>query len=516
MIRENVIKFLMENNILINPDIIETIPNDERFDISFFYEKVLANKENMSDELLSDIITEVKDKMMSIMDSKKAFDYDDRIDDVLKKFDIKLVQNYVKDPEKKEMKDFISHYNKRLDTIGSMLKNRQELEGVVSISRLKQNEDRAPNDKAALIGMVLEKNETKNGHYMLTMEDRSGTIKVLVNKNNQELMDICDDLMLDEVIGIVGSLGDDIMFSDSIIYPDVPLHKPLKKCPKDDYAIFISDTHIGSKMFKGDEFLRFIDWLNCNVGNEAQKSIAKKVKYLFIVGDLVEGVGIFPSQEHDVEIKDVYEQYDKAFEYLNKIRKDICIVITPGNHDPMRIAEPQPMHYKDYAKKLYEMENVVFVTSPSLLTINQSDTFEGIDVMLYHGFSIPFYADRVPSIRKAGGMKRTDLIMEYYLKRRHLAPTHTSTQFIADSEYDPLVITKIPDILATGHIHTYTVSNYRNVTCLNCSCWLSSTDYQVKQGMIPQPCRALLVNLHTRKVNVLKFGEDEAEKTASE
>jgi DNA polymerase II small subunit len=282
-----------------------------------------------------------------------------------------------------------------------------------------------------------------------------------------------------------------------------------------EYAIFISDTHIGSKVFKKDEFLRFIDWINLKFPDKKQKEIASKVKYLFIVGDVVEGVGIFPSQEADVEIKDIYLQYEEAYKYLSLIRKDICIIITPGNHDPMRIAEPQPMHYKDYAKKLYELENVIFLSSPSLVSIAKKDNFEGIDVLLYHGFSIPYYADSVPSIRKSGGLNRSDLVMKYFLERRHLAPTHKSNQFIPDTDYDHLVISRVPDIFATGHIHKVSVLNYKNVSCINCSCWLGATDYQLKLGIYPQPCRALLVNLQSRAVNILKFGQDDSEKEAT-
>jgi len=507
MMRQKAIRFLMQNKILVNPDLLEKIPEDE-FDIALFYKKILNNKENLNDELLNQIINDVITHTKSIVSSQDVLDYDDKIEERLNKFNIKLVENYVKEPEQIEIKDFISHYNKRLDSTVQLLRKRQELEGIISISRLESYDEREP---VAIVGMVSEKNETKNGHYMLTLEDRSGLIKVLISKNNKELHELCSDVMLDEVIGITGTNGKDIVFADQIIYADVPLNKPLKKSPNDNYSVFISDTHIGSKMFKEEEFLKFVDWINGNVGNEVQKSIARKVKYLFIVGDLVEGIGIFPSQEQDVKVKDIYLQYELAYKYLSKVRKDLCIVITPGNHDPMRIAEPQPMHYKDYAKKLYELSNVIFVSSPSYLSIDVSDTFEGLDVLLYHGFSIPYYADQVSSIRKAGGQKRTDLIMHYYLSRRHLAPVHSSTQFVPDASRDPLLIQKVPDIFATGHIHRYSMSNYRNVTCLNCSCWLSATDYQIKLGIIPQPCRAMLVHHKTRKVQVLKFGEDENE-----
>lgn len=497
----------MEQNVLVNPELIRKIPQ-EGFNLPLFVEKVMKHKEEINDAFLFAIVDEVIDRSLSVVNTSLVLEYDDAIDERLKKYSVKLVENYVKDPEKKECNDFVTHYNRRFDQLSSMLKNRTELEGAVSLSRLEHHTDR---EKAAIIGMVLEKAETKNGHLIFTLEDRTGTMKVLVGKNNEVLYKEAQDVMLDEVIGVVGTLGEEILFAESFLYPDVPLHKPLKKSPYDHHAVFISDIHFGSKMFKKEEFSRFIRWINGEVGSEEQKKAARRVKYLFIAGDVVDGVGIFPSQEQDVAIKDIYLQYDQAYQYISKVRKDLCIIICPGNHDPMRIAEPQPMHYKDYAKKLYELENVVFVSSPSTMMIDVSEEFEGIEVLLYHGFSIPFYADQVPSIRKAGGMKRVDLVLEYYLRRRHFAPTHASTQFIPDTDYDHLVIGKVPDILATGHIHRYTAVQYRNVTCLNCSCWLSLTDYQIKLGIESQPCRAILVDLATRKVQVLKFGQDETE-----
>ena len=59
-------------------------------------------------------------------------------------------------------------------------------------------------------------------------------------------------------------------------------------------------------------------------GNEKQKQEALKVKYLFITGDTIDGVGVYPSQEKDILIKDVNEQYKKLAEFLVKIRKKFC------------------------------------------------------------------------------------------------------------------------------------------------------------------------------------------------
>jgi len=301
-------------------------------------------------------------------------------------------------------------------------------------------------------------------------------------------------------------MGDNILFANDIIFPDIP-HRELKKAPEEIYAVFIGDTHFGSKFFLKNEFTRFIHWIRGELGDEKQKEISRKVNYLFIAGDIVEGVGIYPGQEEDLDIKDIYEQYDEFVKYLKLVPSRINIIICPGNHDAMRIAEPQPILYKDLAEPVYKLNNVTMVSNPSLVNILSSDNFPGFDILIYHGFSFIYYADTVESIRLAGGQKRPDLLMKFLLQKRHLAPTHTSTLYIPDKK-DPLVIDKVPDFFITGHIHRSSVSTYKNISLLNCSSWLAQTDYQEKTGLIPQPARAILVNLQNRESKILKFGQD--------
>ena len=64
--------------------------------------------------------------------------------------------------------------------------------------------------------------------------------------------------------------------------------------------------------------MKFIMWLKGEYGTEKQKEVARKVKYLFVVGDVVVGVGIYPGQEGDLEIKDIYQQYEEATKYLRE------------------------------------------------------------------------------------------------------------------------------------------------------------------------------------------------------
>jgi DNA polymerase II small subunit len=355
--------------------------------------------------------------------------------------------------------------------------------------------------------MVKDKRTTSKGGLMLTLEDPTGHIKVYVNNNKPELFDPANDTVLDEVIGVVGVSGDKILFANKILWPDIPLSKELKKSPDECYAVFLSDFHVGSNNFLPKEFNQLLEWINGNLGGEDHKEISKKIKYIFVVGDLVDGLGIYPGQEDELTIKDIQKQYEECANLLKKIPQHIKLIICPGNHDAMRIAEPQPELYKDFAKNLWDMPNVTMVSNPAMVNIHSSKDFPGFDVLLYHGYSFDYYVANVDSIRNQGGYDRADLIMQFLLQRRHLAPTHTSTLYIPDTKSDPLVIEHIPDIFLTGHIHKSAIQNYRNITLICGSCWQAKTPFQEKVGHNPEPARVPVLNLHTRKFKLLKFGK---------
>ncbi len=415
---------------------------------------------------------------------------------------VKIVYNYDKKPKKRTYADFVKYFNNRFKSLEKLIKLRPELQGLMSINKLKFKSD---NEQVSIIGMIKSKAETKNGHIILTVEDLTGEVNVLISKNNDELLPIGKDLVLDEVVGFAGSAGNNIIFARDLVFPDVPLSKELKKAPEEVYAVFISDLHFGSKEFLQGDFEKFISWMQGSLGSEEQKNIIKKTKYLFLAGDLVEGVGVYPGQENDLILTDIKDQYKELVKYLKKIPNHIKIIISPGNHDAGRIAEPQAALCNDFTESLSELDNAILVSNPATLNIESSKIFSGLDVLVYHGYSLIYYADNVPTLRNAGGQKRVDLIMKFLLQKRHLAPTHEAIMYVPDDEEDPLVINKIPDIFVTGHIHRAMASQYRNISLLNTSCWGDITEDQEKRGLEPQPARALALNLQTRKVKIVNF-----------
>ena len=416
---------------------------------------------------------------------------------------VEIIQsNLVEDNSKKSIKNFISLYNTRFLSLQSILKQRQELNSMNSIRRVKEMDEKS---KVSFIGMVLDKAITKNNNIIFTLEDQTGIIKCIVTKNNKEAFNIAKETSFDEVIGVSGSKGKGVVFINSIIMPDVPLNKELKKAPLDEAAVFIGDLHAGAHAFLKKNFENLLSWISGETGSEEQKERASKIKYLFILGDLVEGVGIFPGQEKDLEIKDIYEQFNLVSNYLKKIPEHINVIICAGNHDPVRIAEPQPKIPRKFLEEIYDKPNMFFIQNPSLINIAKTETFPGFNILIYHGYSFPYYASNIEGIRMAGGLEAIESVMIYLLKRRHLAPAHGSTRYHMGYNKDPLVIRTVPDFFVTGHIHRATIKNYRNITLLNTSCWVSQTDYQEKRGLMPEPNKAIYVNLKTRNTKLLNF-----------
>ncbi len=421
---------------------------------------------------------------------------------LLIKPNIKIVTNFTKVERKIQFQDFVEYFKTRYKSLREILLKRQELQDTISISKVLNKKDK---EKVAIIGMLMSKNITKNDNFILEFEDLTGVLKVIVGKRNSDLYNLCKEIMLDETLGVFGGFSKGVLFAERIIFPDIPLTKELKKSPDDVYAVCTSDIHVGSRLFHRNAFLNFIEWLNCNLGDTKQIEIAKKVKYLFITGDLVAGVGVYPNQDKDLDLKDINDQYKELANLLGKLRKDIIVVVCPGDHDAVMVYEPQPILDKEFAKQMHELENVFLVNNPALVNIHSSQTFNGFDFLLYHGHSFIYYADNIDFIRNSGWTARGDLIMKYLLQRRHLAPTHSSTLYLPETERDPLVIDIVPDFFVSGHLHQVSNLMYRNVNLIGCGCWEALTPYQEKTGNKADPGKVILVDLKSREIKVLNF-----------
>ncbi|MBI2662206.1 DNA-directed DNA polymerase II small subunit [Candidatus Woesearchaeota archaeon] len=416
---------------------------------------------------------------------------------------ITLITSYKNIPHKYSIPDFANFFHSRYRFLEGLLRHRQELQGLMTINRILTKKEK---ETVSLIGLVEEISETKNGNLIITLEDPTGKIKTIISKNRKEIYSLGKELVVDEVIGLIGTCSDKVIFTENIIWPDIPNDHKIIKSEEEEYAIFLSDIHVGSKLFLKEEFERFLRWINSSTGSESQREISQKVKYIFIAGDLVDGIGIYPSQEEELAITDINEQYKEFINLIKQIPIDKQIIICPGNHDMIYLAEPQPAFYLEYAPELFQLPNVTLITNPGMVNIGKTKTFSGFDILLYHGYSFDYYIANVESIRNNGGYHRADLIMKFLLKRRHLAPSFKSTPYFPGHQEDSLLIKKIPDFFITGHIHYSNVANYKGVTMISGSCWQGKTSFQEKLGHEPEPARVPVVNLKTREVKILRFG----------
>lgn len=413
-----------------------------------------------------------------------------------------ITLSYENVPKKYTPSHFTALFLSRYRFLESVLRGHHELRAVMSISRFLEKRDK---ERTSLIAIVMEIKETKKGHVLLTIEDPTGTATVLVPRENAALLSKAKEIVHDEVLGFVGVHQKDFFLCDDILWPDVPLQSDLKKGEQDQSVVFLSDIHVGSKLFLEKEFRRFLQWLRGEFGTPEQRELSKSVAYVIIAGDVVDGIGVYPSQEEELAITDIREQYRLFAQLLMEIPSNKQIVICPGNHDMVHLAEPQPVFYKNIAPDLHQLPHITLVTNPAIVTLGKTATFPGFDVLLYHGYSFDYYVAQVEALRNRGGYRRADLIMQFLLKRRHLAPTFGSTPYFPGHAEDPLLIKKIPDFFVSGHIHYSCVANYRSITLISGSCWQGKTSFQEKLGHEPEPGRVPVINLKTREVKVLRF-----------
>lgn len=489
--KREIIEIFLKNGILVSSETINKINDYEN--ISRIFDLLKSNQ--IEDPLVAGLGICGKTDEAKVQNSS--------IEETQQKSKFRVVYSYREEPKKREPQDFTDYFGSRYRAIEKILKQHQELRNVVSINKLAPKKEK---EELSVIGMVEDKQVTKNGNLLLIVEDPTGRKMVLINKNKPALFKDAKDIVLDEVIGVIGVCADSLVFANEIVWPDIP-NKELKKSGQEKYALFLSDLHVGSSKFLPDDFEKFLRWINGNMGNEQQRHISKNVEYIFIAGDLVDGVGIYPEQDKELITKDIYQQYSECAGLLKQIPAHIPLIICPGNHDAMRISEPQPPLSKAFAESMHKLNNVVMVSNPSVVNIGASNDFEGFDVLMYHGYSFDYFVAHVDSLRNQGGYDRADLIMKFLLKRRHLAPTHSSTLYLPDAKKDPLVIEKVPDFFLSGHIHKSVTANYRNTTLICGSCWQGKTMFQEKVGHNPEPSRVPIVNLQTRDVKILKFGQ---------
>ncbi|WP_435196966.1 DNA-directed DNA polymerase II small subunit [Natronomonas sp. EA1] len=379
--------------------------------------------------------------------------------------------------------DFVAVFRDRYERLSAKLRGRVNHRPTDALQAMPGG------GEAGLVGMVSDVRSTANGHWLIELEDTKGVFPCLVMKD-KGIADLVGELLLDEVIAVDGTLSDDggIIFVDSLHFPDIPRTYKPNTADRHVQACLISDVHVGSDEFMEDAWQRFTGWLHTEE--------AEHVEYLLIAGDMVEGIGVYPNQDEELSIVDIYDQYRAFSEYLKEVPGDMEIIMIPGNHDAVRLAEPQPA-FDEELRDIMSAHDARITGNPSMVSV------EGVNVLMYHGVSLDEVIAELPADKAS--YDEPHKAMYQLLKKRHVAPQYGGHTRLAPEKQDYLVMDEVPDIFHTGHVHKLGWGMYRKVMAVNSGCWQAQTDFQKSVNIDPDSGFAPVVDLDTLGMTVHKF-----------
>jgi DNA polymerase II small subunit len=378
-------------------------------------------------------------------------------------------------------------FRDRYQRLFSIVRERLDTKSSANVSVTK---NLAPGKKVKVAGLLSDRS-SKRGVVELKVDDPTGTLKVVCQDGPAERAAL--EAPLDSMVVVeVSKAKSGQLFTDSVVLPDVPGRRVVSSSHR-VYAVLLSDVHIGSRMFLADDFARFLRWLNGEFGDS---DIVSRIKYLVIAGDLVDGVGVYPGQEFQLAERDPKRQYQLAAQLLKRVPGHIQIIISPGNHDAVRQALPQPAVAVDMAESLYAMDNVRWVGDPAYVKLH------GVTFLIYHGKSLDDVIATTPNL----AYDRPTDAMKLLLRARHLAPTYGKRTALSPELRDYMVIDQVPDVFHVGHVHTYGELSYRGTLLVNSGTWQAQTQFQSNMGMEPTPSIVPVLDLSTLKAVRRNFG----------
>ena len=394
-----------------------------------------------------------------------------------------------------KMNDITACFTDRLTKIREMIvKNSKLPRRPTEVARLLREVHRYQgyDNKAVAIGLVNEPRYTKNGHLMWSLEDETGEMNCLLTKRQGDDRDkfqeqiIHAGLMPDDVLGVSGTFSQngDIFYVDDLHFPMKARHEKASS-PFGISVAYISDIHLGSKTFLEAQWHKMVRWFHSD-------PLAKTIKYLVLSGDCVDGVGIYPGQDKELLIPDFYAQYSQFAKLIELLPDWVECIMLPGNHDAVRPAEPQPTFEKDIQQ---DYNTTTFVGNPCDFSLH------GVRHLSYHGKSIDDFVAGLKTVTYAEPVEA----MRQMLRRRHLAPQWGGKTPLSPEPEDGLVISEVPDIFVTGHVHGHACVDFKGTTLICSSTWQDQTSYQRMLGFQPKPCMLTIVNLQSHATTSIPF-----------
>lgn len=413
------------------------------------------------------------------------------------------------------VEDFLDLFNDRFKRIKRIYMRRIDTKNSISTLDAQEMKNEARHRKALrnggrrtrrtlhkVIGIVKNKRISRSRNVIVEIEDSEGDILCVVpgtrkGLKGKELLEKGNALLLDEVICLSGHIDQDgRMIANDVIFPDIPTGGTTGRADRTVYAAFISDLHYGSKEFLENDFDHFIDWLRGIDVDSSEKRVIQNIRYLFVAGDLVDGIGVYPNQRDDLLIPDIYEQYAQLASKLQRIPERVKIVCIPGNHDACRKALPKPPIPREFAGPLYDFGNQITMCGDPCQVV-----VEGVKILITHGDSLDDLVTAIPGV----SYKAPAEPMKHLLKKRHLAPLYGGKTQIAPLSRDWMVIDTPPDIVHFGHAHHNAMDNYRGIQIVNSGTFQAQTEFMRKQGIEPTPGIVSLINLRTGAPDVKVF-----------
>jgi DNA polymerase II small subunit len=368
---------------------------------------------------------------------------------------------------------YVKLFNSRLERMSLIIRNRQDFFQIEKLNAIKTPSS-GKKVLAKVVGLVVSK-RVSGGYVSLTLEDDSGYLRLMCT---DDAIRKAEEVLIDEFVLVEVESLPRGYYARNIYHPDVP-ERARKVSSERAFALFASDLHIGSPDFDKEAFQKMVGWLN---GDFGEMEIVSRTGYLVLNGDLIENPLARDGRSDEEGIE---ASYDVLADFLAKIRRDVRVLVVPGETDATRMALPQPAIIRKYAKRLYEMKNVVMLGNPSMVRIH------GVDVLLYHGQSL----DEVFKQLQSTSASRPCTGIKALLRARHVAPTYGGLTALAPEREDLLIIESIPDIMHCGHVGLPDEDIYRGTLLLSTPSWTGDT-----KSVLHGQGRAALVDLSTLEV----------------
>ncbi len=329
------------------------------------------------------------------------------------------------------------------------------------------------NKNGIIIGMVQDTRVLHTNKFVIQLEDlQDEVITNCVMVQDSLLFPEYRDILRDSVIGIDGVLPKDFeggiitaFWGKEIIRPSF---SPIVFTPTStSYKIlFIADFHFGSTFFSRNIFSKLVDFLTLMELKPVEERIASDIDMIFMVGDLIEGVGRSTDQKDNLIHHSIQSQYSGLAKLLKRIPTDIELLIIPGEHDATQVAIPQPSIDQKLAKELLALPNLKSHGNPLKLALDSTS------FLLFHGQS---NESIFPHQLQSKSIDPT-VGIQHLLEYRHLCPEYGSTIPLALYNKDYLVINDIPDVFVTGHTHQAFYQEYKGVKIISCGSFLRNEE----------------------------------------